>query len=132
MDIYFLNYILSHIVLKGGQWSVGFILDSNHLTSTGDFQQRALNQLKEERRDQIEQVEKKTRTLSFIHKLKETKHRYQPCQEIQQTEHPQKDMELKVQQLEETEKKSQLLQHLLEVKEEFQQQKSPNQIETVF
>ena len=114
MDIYFLNYILSHIVLNDGQWSVGFVLDSNNLTSSGDFQQRALKQLKEEKRDQVEQVEEKKRTSSFIDKVKETKHRHQHWQQMQQTDQPQKDMELKPQQLEEEWKKSQ------EVEEECQ------------
>ena len=32
--------LFSHIVLNDGQWSVEFVLDSNDLTSTDDYQQR--------------------------------------------------------------------------------------------
>ena len=124
MDIYFLNYILSHIVLNDGQWSVGFVLDSNNLTSSGDFQQRALKQLKEEKRDQVEQVEEKKRTSSFIDKVKETKHRHQHWQQMQQTDQPQKDMELKPQQPEEEWKKS----HEVEKECQLQIQNFPEQI----
>ena len=47
--------VFSHIVLNDGQWSVGFVLDSNELTSTDNYQQRVLKQLTEVRRQWIEQ-----------------------------------------------------------------------------
>ena len=47
--------VFSHIVLNDGQWSVGFVLDSNELTSTDNYQQRVLKQLTEGRRQWIEQ-----------------------------------------------------------------------------
>ena len=51
--------VFSHIVLNDGQWSVGFVLDSNELTSTDNYQQRVLKQLTEGRRQWIEQQETK-------------------------------------------------------------------------
>ena len=51
--------MFSHIVLNDGQWSVGFVLDSNELTSTDNYQQRVLKQLTEGRRQWIEQQETK-------------------------------------------------------------------------
>ena len=51
--------VFSHIVLNDGQWSVGFVLDSNELTSTDNYQQRVLKQLTEVRRQWIEQQERK-------------------------------------------------------------------------
>ena len=52
--------VFSHIVLNDGQWSVGFVLDSNELTSTDNYQQRVLKQLIEGRRQWIEQQTKST------------------------------------------------------------------------
>ena len=52
--------VFSHIVLNDGQWSVGFVLDSNELTSTDNYQQRVLKQLTEVRRQWIEQEQTKT------------------------------------------------------------------------
>ena len=53
--------MFSHIVLYDGHWSVGFILDSNELTSTDNYQQRVLKQLTEVRRKQwIEQQQTKS------------------------------------------------------------------------
>ena len=49
---------VSHIVLDDDQWSVGFVLDSNELTSTDSYQQRVLKQLTEVRRQWIEQQTK--------------------------------------------------------------------------
>ena len=51
--------VFSHIVLNDGQWSVGFVLDSNELDSTDNYQQRVLKQLTEGRRQWIEQQERK-------------------------------------------------------------------------
>ena len=51
--------MFSHIVLNDGQWSVGFVLDSNELTSTDNYQQRILKQLTEGRRQWIEQQQTK-------------------------------------------------------------------------
>ena len=51
--------MFSHIVVNNGQWSVGFVLDSNELTSTGNYQQRLLKQLTEGRRQWIEQQQTK-------------------------------------------------------------------------
>ena len=52
--------MLSHIVLNDDQWSVGFVLDSNELTSTDNYQQRVLKQLTEVRRQWIEQQQTKS------------------------------------------------------------------------
>ena len=47
--------MFSHIVLNNDHWSVGFILDSNELISTDNYQQRVLKQITELRRQWIEQ-----------------------------------------------------------------------------
>ena len=52
--------MFSHIVLNDDQWSVGFVLDSNELTSTDNYQQIVLKQLTEVRRQWIEQQTKST------------------------------------------------------------------------
>ena len=52
--------MFSHIVLNDDQWSVGFVLDSNELTSTDNYQQRVLKQLTEIRRQWIEQQQTKS------------------------------------------------------------------------
>ena len=52
--------MFSHIVLNDDQWSVGFVLDSNELTSTDNYQQRVLKQLTEVRREWIEQQQTKS------------------------------------------------------------------------
>ena len=52
--------MFSHIVLNDDQWSVGFVLDSNELTSTDNYQQRVLKQLTEVRRQWIEQQQTKS------------------------------------------------------------------------
>ena len=49
-----------YIVLNDDQWSVGFVLDSNELTSTDNYQQRVLKQLTEVRREWIEQQQTKS------------------------------------------------------------------------
>ena len=52
--------MFSYIVFIDDQWSVGFVLDSNELTSTDNYQQRVLKQLTEVRRQWIEQQTKST------------------------------------------------------------------------
>ena len=52
--------MFSRIVLNDDQWSVGFVLDSNELTSTDNYQQRVLKQLTEVRRQWIEQQQTKS------------------------------------------------------------------------
>ena len=52
--------MFSYIVLNDDQWSVGFVLDSNELTSTDNYQQRVLKQLTEVRRQWIEQQQTKS------------------------------------------------------------------------
>ena len=47
--------VFSHIVLNDGQWTVGFVLDSNDLASTNKYQQRVLKQFTEVRKEWIEQ-----------------------------------------------------------------------------
>ena len=47
--------MFSHIVLNDGQWSVGFVLDSNALASTIDYQERVLKRLIEGRIEWIDQ-----------------------------------------------------------------------------
>ena len=49
--------VLSHIVLNDGQWSIGFVLDTNDLISNNNYQQRVLKQLTEGRREWIEYSE---------------------------------------------------------------------------
>ena len=51
------NVVLSHIVLNNGQWSIGFVLDSNDLTSTDNYQQRVLKRLMQGRREWLEHRE---------------------------------------------------------------------------
>ena len=48
--------VFYHIVLNNRQWSVGFVLNSNDLSSTNMYQQRVLKQLSEGRREWKEQV----------------------------------------------------------------------------
>ena len=52
--------MFSHIVLNDDQWSVGFVLESNELTSTDNYQQIVLKQLTEVRRQWIEQQQTKS------------------------------------------------------------------------
>ena len=52
--------MFSHIVFNDDQWSVGFVLDSNELTSTDNYKQRVLKQLTEVRRQWIEQQQTKS------------------------------------------------------------------------
>ena len=80
-----------HIVFNDGQWSVGFVLDSNDLTSTDDYQQRVLKQLIKGRREWVKQgdkqnVEKNDKhlqqvILSLQDELRDTKSQLQVSQE---------------------------------------------------
>ena len=47
--------MFSHIVLNDDQWSVGFVLDTNDLISTINYQQRVLKRFTEVRRKWIDQ-----------------------------------------------------------------------------
>ena len=47
--------MFSNIVLNDDQWRVGFVLDTNDLTSTINYQQRVLKRLTEVRRKWIDQ-----------------------------------------------------------------------------
>ena len=47
--------LFSHIVLNDDQWSVGFVLDTNDLISTINYQQRVLKRFTEVRRKWIDQ-----------------------------------------------------------------------------
>ena len=47
--------VFFNIVLNDDQWTVGFVLDSNNLSSTDNYQQRVLKRLIEGRREWIEQ-----------------------------------------------------------------------------
>ena len=49
--------MFSHIVLNDGQWSVGFVLNSNDLASTNKYQQRVLKRFAEVRKEWIEQIQ---------------------------------------------------------------------------
>ena len=51
--------MFSYIVFNNDQWSVEFVLDSNELTSMGNYQQRVLKQLTKVRREWIEQQQTK-------------------------------------------------------------------------
>ena len=100
--------VFSHTVLTDGQWSVGFVLDSNDLTSTDDYQQRVLKRLIEGRREWIKQGEKQNvkqevKVLQSIiqslqdelkwtrdqynQQLKQTQQDRQQLQESQQSQH---------------------------------------------
>ena len=101
--------VFSCIVLNDGQWSVGFVLDSNDLTSTDDYQRRVLKRFAEVRREWIgqgekENVKQKDNDLQSIiqslqdelrvtrdnyhQQLKESQHQLQQSQdEIQETRH---------------------------------------------
>ena len=98
--------VFSHIVLNDGQWSVGFVLDSNDLTSTDDYQQRVLKRLKEGRREcRIEQgkkqnVKEEDKELQSIiqslqDELKETRDHYH--QQLQQTQQQLQDSQDEIQ-----------------------------------
>ena len=67
--------MFSHTVLNDGQWSIGFVLDSNDLTSTDDYQQRVLKRLTEGRRGWIEeyyrQLQKTQQALKDIEQLQQ-------------------------------------------------------------
>ena len=52
--------MFSDIVLNDDQWSVGFVLDSNELTSTDNYQQRVIKQLTKVKEEYIEQQQKTT------------------------------------------------------------------------
>ena len=54
--------VFSHTVLNDGQWSVGFVLDSNDLTSTNKYQQRVLKRFAEVRKQWIEQSQNNSLT----------------------------------------------------------------------
>ena len=102
--------VFSHIVLNGSQWSVGLVLDSNDLTSTDKYQQRALKQLIEGRREcHIEQDEKQNikqedKELQYIieslqDELKETRdHYHQQLQQRQQAQHQLQESQDEIQQ----------------------------------
>ena len=90
--------VFSHIVLNDDQWSVGFVLDSNDLTSTDDYQQRVLKRLTEGRREWIEEGEKQNVKQenkefqsiieSLQDELKETRdHYHKQLQQRQQAQH---------------------------------------------
>ena len=51
--------MFSYIVFNNDQWSVEFVLDSNELTSMGNYQQRLLKQLTKVRKKWIEQQQTK-------------------------------------------------------------------------
>ena len=83
--------VFSHIVLNDGQWSIGFVLDSNDLTSSYNYQQRVLKRLTEGRREWLKQGEKQNVKqndqhlqqviLSLQDELRETKSQLQVSQE---------------------------------------------------
>ena len=47
--------VFSHIVLNDGQWSVKFVLNSNDLMSTDNYQQGVLKKLAKGKRQWVEQ-----------------------------------------------------------------------------
>ena len=58
--------MFSYIVHNDGRWSVEFVLDSNDLTLTNDYQQRVLKRLIEGRRQWTEQQIQKNLTKSTV------------------------------------------------------------------
>ena len=103
--------VFSHIVLNDGQWSVGFVLDSNELTSTDNYQQRVLRRLREGRREcrieqgkkqSIKQEDKELHSIirSLQDELKETRDHYH--QQIQQTQQAQDQLQQSQDEIQET------------------------------
>ena len=103
--------MFSHIVLKDGQWTVGFVLDSNDLTSTDDYQQRVLKRFTEVRRQWIEQehgakqnVKQEDKEIqSFIQSLQDELMKTRDCyhqqlQQRQQIQHQLQQAEDEIQQ----------------------------------
>ena len=98
--------VFYHIVLNDGQWSVGFVLNSNDLTSTDDYQRRVLKQLTEGRREWIEQGEKQnvkqednelqSIIRSLQDELRETRDHYH--QQFQQSQHQLQEFQHQLQQ----------------------------------
>ena len=115
--------VFSHIVLNDGQWSVGFVLDSNDLTSTDDYQQRVLRRLTEGRRKWLEQGEKQnvkeedkelqTIIQSLQDELKETRDRYH--QQLQQTQQQLQDSQHQLRQSQDE------IQETRQAKDQYQQ-----------
>ena len=69
--------MFSHIVHNDGQWSVEFVLDSNDITLTDDYQQKVLKRLTEGRRKWAEcQIQNNL--------TKNTMTTFQPNQDTQQ------------------------------------------------
>ena len=134
--------MFSHIVLNGGQWSVGFVLDSNDLTSTYNYQQRVLKQLTEGRREWIEQEHGKKQNVkqedkefqsiieSLQDELKKTRdHYHQQLQQRQQAQHQLQQSQDEIQQTKDQyqrqlQQKQQWVQEL-----EYQLQESQDEIQ---
>ena len=74
--------VFSHIVLNDGQWSVGFVLDSNDLTSSYNYQQRR-EWLKQGEKQNVKQNDQHFQQviLSLQDELRETKSQLQVSQE---------------------------------------------------
>ena len=110
--------VFSHIVLNDGQWSVGFVLDSNDLTLTDVYQQRVLKRLTEVTREWLKQGEKQNVKQNDIHlqqvilslqdELRKTKSQLQVSQETVNAQHQQIQHQLQQSQDEIQETKSQL------------------------
>ena len=130
-----------HIVLNDGQWSVGFVLNSNDLTSTDKYQQRVLKQLTEGRRDcrleqggkqSVKQEYKELQSIiqSLKDELKETRDQYN--QQLKQT---QQDHQLLLQCQDEIQQTNDLYQQQLQQQQqriqelEHQLQLSQNEIQ---
>ena len=129
--------MFSYIVLNDGQWSVGFVLDSNDLTSTDNYQQRLLKRLTEGRREcRIEQGEKQNvkqehKNLESIicslqDELKETRYHYH--QQLQQDQHQLQECQDELRELEQHLQQSQDdLEELEHQLQESQQQSQQSQ-----
>ena len=138
--------VFSRIVLNDGQWSVGFVLNSNDLTSTDDYQRRVLKRLTEGRREWIEQREKQnvkqediqslqdelraTRD-NYQHQLQEAQRQLQESQhQLQESQHQFQESQLQLQesqhQFQESQHQLQEFQHQFQ---EFQQQLQQSQDE---
>ena len=72
-------FVFYHIVLNDGQWSIEFVLNSNYLMSTDNYQHGILKQLAKGRRQWIELG---TRQLQQI-----TQHAQQDIEQLQQKLH---------------------------------------------
>ena len=94
--------MFSHIVLNDGQWSVGFVLNSNDLMSTDNYQQGVLKQLAKGRRQWLEQGTRQLQQIAW--------QAQQNVELLQQLQESQKQLQVSRQQLQESQQQLQISQ----------------------